>query len=243
MNSARHSLGTSTKKRSDKRLRRAIRPVFEQMEARRLMSNTLFVYASDANVTLDVRANGGVETIIGGVTTDYSAGQWSDVSVTDAGDITVKATVVPVSIGTHTGPITFHNIHGMRDIQATVSIDPGLPDDPYYDDFNVTFDETGDTTARTITMERINGARVINGMAPGNIFIQEDYHIQIGGDDYWDHNNGTINFITGSGADHLNIEHSGTSDVLHLSSFGGTDTVNVGGNAASGNYVAGEIHL
>src|SRR5207253_8290776 len=158
MKSAKHNLGTS-KSRSEGRGARdkgrakdfhslaprplPLAPLLEQLESRRMMT-TLNV-SNGSNVTLDVTPGGGIETIIDGNKTDYSAGQYGNVLVDISGSLTIKATVVPVSIDYANYPITFHGTHGMRDIKASVAINPGLSDNPYNDSFNVTFNETGDT--------------------------------------------------------------------------------------------------
>src|SRR5882724_5194941 len=73
------------------KIAREIKPMLELMESRRLMS-TLNVF-DGSNVTLGVTPSGGIETIIDGNKTDYSAGQYGNVLVDISGSLTIKATV------------------------------------------------------------------------------------------------------------------------------------------------------
>src|SRR5690242_6215575 len=98
MHPGKHTLGTSksSRKHRNTRCAAAVNRFFEELETRRLMT-TLNV-SQGTNVTLDVTPGGGIETIIDGDKTDYSAGQFGYVLVDTSGTITIKAIVVPVTI-------------------------------------------------------------------------------------------------------------------------------------------------
>jgi hypothetical protein len=239
MKRAKHNLGTSTSKA---RRRSAVLPVVERVEGRRLMSGTLFVDNANGagSITLDVNAGGGVETIVNGVKTDYSQGDWSNVVIetgSDSQPVNVKATVVPTTLTVGAGLVTFHDSHGMRDIKAVVTLETNAPvqqppftyhDNPYH----IVFNDTGDTTPRNITMDYVNGSNVLNGMAIGNIFFL-DHNIKEGP--------GTISMITGSGADNVQIDHVDQDDSLTINSSGGADTVTIGGSGWGG--IAGQVNV
>src|SRR5436853_7742716 len=92
MTSRKHAIGTSTTRRNQarSRLASATRAVFEPMEERQMF--TTLTVAGGSNVTLGVTPSGGIQTIIDGDTTNYSAGQYGSLLVDTAGSLPKAAT-------------------------------------------------------------------------------------------------------------------------------------------------------
>lgn len=169
---------------------------------------------SGTNVTLAVDPDGGVRTIIDGVTTDYAAGQWSAVQYKSAGvgeTFNALATVVPTTISGQYPSVTHVTIGdpavGVQNITAPITIDASA------DNMQVTISDAGDIIPRQVVATRGStlSTTVIHGLAPADITLAFT----------------NVLIDTGSGDDTISMP-TGAVGNLHWNNTGGSDQFNFG---------------
>ena len=227
---------TRGSRRGPRLMRRAIVSC-EPLERRTLLS-TLVVSGTgeDDAITLDVTAAGGVRTVVNGVSTDYAAGQWTDVAVNSgAGDdtINIKATVVPTLVRyAEKASIQVGDASGVQDIKSALTINNAVPGPVRADQAaDITLDDSGDATARSISLAAPTGPiETITGLSPAEIDISRVNPFDTATAPSTD----SLTLISGSGADSMDVHGLLPNLITSIRNSGGNDTVDVGDGSLAG---------
>jgi len=236
------------------------RGILPELSEPRTLLSTLVVNGTEDNdtITLGATTAGGVKVIVNGSEKDYAPGQWTAVQVnsgTGNDTINVQATVVPTAIGGEgSGTMNVGDAKGVQDIKAALRVD-GFP---MGTDINV--DDTGDATARTVsitatppTAQIVPKIETISGLAPADITFTSNPPLLVGAasDAIPLIENPALRLTTGSGDDTVDVRSTLVVLLplaiplpfvasLTLDSSGGADTVNVG-DAGHTNEVHGNL--
>lgn len=204
----------------------------EPLERRTLLS-ALVVNgtAGDDTIALGVTPQGGVETIVNGVTQDYAPGQWDAVDVnsgTGNDTIDVKATVVPTTLR-YLGFATINvgDEHGVQDIKAILTADGSAPGPLANGTAALTLDDTGDSSPRNVSLGFAPvDLETIGGLAPAEIDFGARFALLSPAAGAADPD--SLSIVTGSADDVVNVKAIRADMPADIRNSGGQDAVNVG---------------